>query len=472
MTDLQAPGRAGPPPESELPGEIPVPEGGFSLPELVDMALRYHPSTRRVWAATRAAEEAAQEARGSYYPAVGLEAEVSRVDGILPLFPSKIEETYVQTGASLSYLLFDFGGRTSQVEGARRALQAANWEYDQNLQDVVLGVSRSYYALIGALAGLAASEESLREAETNLASAEARLRAGLGTVTDVLLLRAQRAQRVLARVRWQGEVSTTRGALAHAAGLPANLTLPVAALREEPLFPVYRGKVEELIVRALRQRPDLGAAWARLGQAQSDADRASSRLWPAVHLVAEVGWMTGDGFFDQDFSIDGMHYQAGLGVRYPLFEGFSLSHAVRRSQAVAEEARASLRGRQESVILQVWDSYQRLVTAGQRVQASVDLLESAQTSYTAALAAYRAGLTSITELVQAQTTLSDARFEQVDARTAWHLSVVQLARDSGSISVSGEPTNSVSRVSGRARPGPSRSREKGTAREEWRGSRE
>jgi len=426
-------------PSPEAPGEISVPAGGFTLPELVEIALRHNPSTRRAWASVRAAEAAAGMARGAYWPAIELSAGIDRVDGTLPLFPSKITENYFQGSAALTYLLFDFGGRRARVDATRQALQAVSGEYSQNAQDVVLGVARSYYQLIGSLADLQAAEDTLKEADTNLASARALLEAGLGTRQDVLLMQAQRARANLGVVSRRGELAIARGALATAAGLPANTDLPLASLTRELHVDVEQLRVEELLQAGLATRPDLGAAWDRLNQARSNARDASSRLWPSLEVGADVAWLKGEGFFDNDFSVEGMSYQAALAVTYPLFEGFALRNGVRRANAMAEEAGAAVRSRQETVMREVWESYQRLVTAGQQVEASRELLESAELSYAAALTAYRAGLTTLPELVQAQTTLSDARYEHVAARTAWHVALVQLARDTGAIPLSGEP---------------------------------
>lgn len=129
----------------------------------------------------------------------------------------------------------------------------------------------------------------------------------------------------------------------------------------------------------------------------------------------------------------------GLVLTYPLFEGFALSNAVRRKQAVADMVRADAERQEQRVIEQVWNSYQNLATAGQRVEASNELLSSAELLYESMLISYRAGVAQIVELLQAQSTLADARSENANARTFWYISLVQLAHDMGVIPLSGEP---------------------------------
>ena len=63
----------------------------------------------------------------------------------------------------------------------------------------------------------------------------------------------------------------------------------------------------------------------------------------------------------------------------------------------------------------------------------------AELSYESLLISYREGVAQIVELLQAQSTLADARSENANARTFWYVSLVQLAHDMGVIPLDGEP---------------------------------
>ena len=126
-------------------------------------------------------------------------------------------------------------------------------------------------------------------------------------------------------------------------------------------------------------------------------------------------------------------------LKFSLFEGFSINNAIRRKQALADKARANAESQEQLVIEQVWNGYQNLATSGQRVEASSELLSSAELSYESLLISYREGVAQIVELLQAQSTLADARSENANARTFWYVSLVQLAHDMGVIPLDGEP---------------------------------
>ena len=69
---------------------------------------------------------------------------------------------------TLNYLLFDFGGRTGRVAGARQQLLSASFLHNAAIQDVVLQVQVAYFRYLanrGAAAG-AAHHASRRRAST------------------------------------------------------------------------------------------------------------------------------------------------------------------------------------------------------------------------------------------------------------------------------------------------------------------
>jgi outer membrane protein TolC len=222
-----------PPPS---PGEIQGSAAGLSLPQLLDIALQNSPVTRRTWAAARAAAAAAAGARAAYYPTLTLGPSITTEQALPQRGARPFEETILGPSLSLSYLLLDFGGRNAVAESARQSLLAANWQHNQQIQDLVLDVVSAYYAFVGTSALLQAAEESLAEAQTSFTATQARLQAGIGTVTDALQAQATLAQRQLEVVNQRGLLATSRGQLATVLGLPANTQFNVSPPTQEPIL--------------------------------------------------------------------------------------------------------------------------------------------------------------------------------------------------------------------------------------------
>ena len=206
------------------------------LDELLDDALRTNPGTRRAWQEAHAARRRLGRRARALSPArlrqrVGGRRRANEVNGKQPPVDAVREP-----GIAIDYLLFDFGRREAAVESARQLLFAANWRYDQNIQDVLLRVAAAYYALVGRRALVAADEESLADARLVLRAADERLKVGTGTIVDVYQARAGVARIELDLATDRGAVENARGALATAVGWPANTRLDVADVpRDVPL---------------------------------------------------------------------------------------------------------------------------------------------------------------------------------------------------------------------------------------------
>jgi TolC family type I secretion outer membrane protein len=389
-----------------------------SLPQVVDIALSNNPDTRVAWLQARAAEADLGSAKSEYLPQVDLNASVvhSRGNG-----------TTYGPGLALSYLLFDFGGREAFVEEARQALIAADFLHNQAIQDVVLRTQQAYYGYLDAKALLAAQEATIKERRTSLDAAEARHRAGVATIADVLQARTALSQATLTRDTILGNLYTIEGLLATTMGLPATTRFDFGELPLDVPARQVTETVDALIARAVEQRPDLAASRARAEQARARVQEVRAQGLPTISVASSVGY-TRIGTRDSETP-----YSAGVSLRFPLFTGFRNTYDIRAAEARAQVAAENVRAVEQDVNLQVWTSYYALRTATTRLATARDLLASAQQSAEVASERYKAGVGSILDLLTAESALESARAQEVQARTDWFVAVAQLAHDTGSL---------------------------------------
>ena len=410
------------------PENLNPPAKKMTLADLVDIALRINPTTQSTWEQARASAADWASSRGQYYPTVTGDASGYGMSG------DSSSGHYGTVSLSLSYLLFDFGGRAASVESARQALMAANWNHNQSIQDILRNVPQAYYTYLGNLAQVRASESDLEESLTSLKSTEQRKKAGVSTIADVLQARSRVDQVRLDLVANRGAVKISRGELATAVGWPANADFDVEeGPKDLPLNDISEN-TQTLIGLALRDRPDLAAARANLRQSQAELKKAQSALWPRLVATGNAGWSGIDATLDAttyldsggDINSSGTSYYGGLSLEIPLFEGFSLRNNIRAAEARVKAARADLKQKEESVISDVWSAFYNVQTAAQQVESSETLLISSKESFKVSLARYRAGVADIVELLNAQSTLTSARTQRVQAQTDLFISYAEL----------------------------------------------
>jgi outer membrane protein len=436
-------------PSPLIPAEIQAAGRAWTLSDIVDVGLANNPQTRAAWNAARAASAAVGISFGAYLP---------QINATLPGTKQKmafaggrfiVDQMTLTPTASLNLLLFDFGGREADIQSARRALEAANWTQNAVLQNVILEIESVYYQYLSAKALLDAQETNLKGAQANYDAANARHRAGVATIADVLQAKTALSTVELQIVTTRGLIQTLHGALASSMGLPAVAGFDVSdGLPESIPFEIVAKQVDLCIKDAEARRPDMAASRALVLEAEAGIRKARSTFFPAFSLSGNIGRI-----YYKDNPVSNPFYMISVSVNLPFLFGLQ-EYQVLAAKAQAEAARDQMTELGRGIELQVWTSYYGLKTSEQKILTARDLLESANASYDVALGRYKEGVGSILDLLAAQTVLENGRVQLVQAKSDWFLALVQFTHDTGALEPPAAP----------AKPGLPSSSEKGDHR--------
>lgn len=416
-------------PDKPLP-TVPRPEaapaftatGAVSLAELTEYALRNNPRTRQAWLAARAAAANVGMEQADLLPQItGLYASnrtrpVSATSGALSPWLTRWGPSI-----SFSYVLFDFGVRSSQIETAEYRLLAANLAQNRVLQEVVFQVEQAYYQLIGLDALNGVNEQFLKNTQTALEAARRRRESGLATVADVYRVETQVAQAQLNLTRSRGTYERVRGQLANAVGLPIGSSIRVAALEAPPQLADLTLSITELLERAKQSRPDLVAAEAQARAARSNATSVSRAGLPSIDIAGTGGHNI---FNNNQPAVS--NYALGINLRIPLFSGFRDTYSIRQAQAQAAQAEAARDSLSQQTDLDVWQSYYDLRIATGTIGSTDAQVKSAEQTAQATLARYQSGFGSILDLITAQQDESNARVQRIQSYLDWFVALARL----------------------------------------------
>jgi len=106
---------------------------------------------------------------------------------------------------------------------------------------------------------------------------------------------------------------------------------------------------------------------------------------------------------------------------------------VEQAEQQADAEEANLQNTELQVSLDVWKSYESLLTSTANLGISQDLLTTAERSLEIARGRYREGVGTFTELLNAQAALTDARKQRVLAVSKWRTSRLKLALSLGNL---------------------------------------
>lgn len=389
----------------------------LNLTELVNLALCNNPQTRQVWASARVQAAQLGLSKGSYLPGITLSAADNRNGN------GNAQRSY---GLTLSYLLYDFGTRAANLENARQLLIAAGATQDSTVQTVFLAAVRAFYQTQATQAALDATRESERAARQSFTAAEARYLAGSATPADKLQAQTAYSQATLNRITAEGNLKKAQGALANIIGLEANRSLLLATANTAPIPANFQHDVDNLIEQAKQHRPDLIAAEAQMKAAQASADAARAAKMPSISLNTSTTRSSSAGISSRSSSL-------GISMSVPLFAGYGPTYRVRAAEAQVEAQQAQLQRQSLQVALDVWNAYQDLLTTTQSLRTTADLLQSAEQSERVALGRYQAGVGSMLDVLNAQSTLASARQQRIQSTLDWNVNRAALAQAMGTL---------------------------------------
>ncbi|HUC85004.1 MAG TPA: TolC family protein, partial [Candidatus Acidoferrales bacterium] len=408
----------------------------YDLPELIDIAERSHPQTRVAWERARQAARAVGLSESAYYPYLAASAGVAFQHILLVLFDVFPGNVAAENATlDVKWLLFDFGGRKATVAAAKEQLMMADVNFNATHQQIVFAVTKGFYDFNTARQKVEVSESALQAARTVSEAAQARFDHGLATKPDVLQAEQQTAQAAYDLVAARGDLSDTQVTLMESLGVLPTLQIRVADVAEKRFEENPEEPLEDLIDRALSQRPDLVAKLANLRARQEDVRLARSAYYPKISLEGNAGWSKLDvnGYDSTYVGNSKPDYGIGLAIDLPIFEGFARANKLRIAKSELREAESELTDTRDQAVSQVWQAYTDLKTALRKQESAETLRSAAQSAFDAALEAYQHGLGTYVDTQNAQHNLTSARSTVVDTRSAIFTAAAALALSVGDL---------------------------------------
>lgn len=412
------------------------PGSPFTLQEAVERALCNNSSTRSAWVAVKERAAALGVAKATYLPAISANGEWVH-DNVVTHVRSHPElssnyATGVHSGAlSLSWLLYDFGGRRAELDSAKALLSAAEASEEAVLQQAFADTAKAYYAAQAAREQSRADEAIVADAESSLTAAQEKVQRGVAPNLDGYQAQTAYEQAVLTQNHNQARALTAQGNLATMLALSPDASLNLEALDDEATpTQEFEQSVSALMTQAERAHPAVIAAEKELQAARAGIKHAESQGRPSIKLVGQ--YSQNDQPLQQGLGLP--HYPAtgrdgyiGIQVSIPLFSGYATTYQVHQAQAQAEQQAVALDKTRQQVALQVWSAYQTLKLDTQNLAVSAKLQGVAEQAWRSSRRRYHSGVGTILELLSTQAALAQARQQRVEALITWRYDRLALA---------------------------------------------
>ena len=407
--------------------------GGLTADQAAARAVRVSPAAaaRRAEVAVAAGE--LSSTRLEFLPRATLSGRYTRLSPVgdtaiegLPVpvsLPGPLEDQW-SFGVQVAVPLSDYALRYRHAAAARAsAVSAATHLSAAERRRVAAGARRAYYEWARARLAIAVAEASVAQARDHQVMAEKRLAASTVTRADLLLAEARVAQSEQLVVRARAGAGVAETQVRIAIGEPDRpLAIGEDVLADLP--PAAGG--ERLVAAALAARLELRALGDQIGALGGQDRLARAGLFPRLDVVGN--WAYADphphAFPQED------EFRSAWDVSAVL--SWSLDGAARARQeretiaARRRQLEAERRQARDGVTLEVTAAAARVAEAEHAIDASKRALAAAEEAYRVRQRLYEVGSASSTELGDAETEVTRARFGLIDAHIDLRIARVEL----------------------------------------------
>jgi len=311
--------------------------------------------------------------------------------------------------------------------------KADNEYYQNNLswtqQLVILDVRLRYYNVLKAIQLLRIAEETLKTSEEELNRIETMEKIGASSRAEVYQQKVRVGENKLAVIEASNGLSNAKTDLNHVVGI--DVTTPIELLPEPTDMKVEIQKIDfnEAIQEAFQRRLDYKSFQNKLEKADANIKVQRSFFYPNVSFGVYYSWW--DVQFPQEKRdiTEFDFYSFNLSLSLNLFSGFQTRAAVNSAKAEAIAAEADLEQSKRQVTLEVKKALLELEKAEENIEVTKENVVSAEEDFRLASERYRIGAGTLLDQNTAQTSLTRARVNRIQANYDYKyaLAVLELA---------------------------------------------
>ena len=335
-------------------------------------------------------------------------------------------------GVQIVQSIYEGGRMTAAVRAARLTKEQALAQYQTVIADALLATRVAYYDVL-----LAAQQITVHEASVNLLQREQedqQRRYDAGTVPHFNVLRAgvsvanERPMLIQARNNYRIAKNNLSDLLGY--NLPRDIWEDIPLRLTDTLDAVpYEVNLPDAIQQALDKRTELTALRKAEELQQLGIVNAKSGYKPTVQVFAGYNWLNSSFSTDPGTSLDG--WNAGAQMTWNLFDGLLTHGKVIQAKALHERSQTDLADQSRQIELQVRTAYSDFIEAKEVLDSQLKVQEEADEALREAKARAEAGTGTQLDVLDAETSLTQARTTNVQALHDYATARAKLERAIG-----------------------------------------
>lgn len=387
----------------------------ITFPDAIQLALKQNLTVRQAENNVEIQNASAKQARQNLLPDFRFNMNTS--DGVGRQFnqnEGRITTQQTQSlssGVSSGVLVYDGSKTAANIRSARASADASTQDLVRTRQTAVFTVASDFVGLVSAQSQLDVQRENLVALQVQLDQIQQFANAGARPISDLYQQRANVASAQLSVTQADRSVEVAKINLIQALQLDPAKEYEFVAPTIPDVATARTFRLDSLVAVAYARRPDIGADVARLAAAAQDVKAARAGRLPSVSASLQYGSSYNSlrqDIFGKQFDSN-RSGSLGLNLSLPVFDRGSVRLQQQRASILEENAQLALINQKQTVALEVRRAWLDVRSAQQQLVAATAQQLAAQQALDAVQQRYNVGAATLIEITQARSQLVNAQ---------------------------------------------------------------
>lgn len=402
----------------------------IDLKQAIEIAVKQSPLLKSAEADETGAAAALRGTKAALWPRIDLNASYLKENQPVPYIPAqainipaKFSDEVYAWGVFLRFPIYEGGRLVGQVQVSELEHLSQMLLRRMTQQDLVANVINSFNKCLQLEELSKAYEVSVAALRASRKDMEERLKLGRVPQVELLRMDVQLASEERRLVAAQEGLNRSRNALAFFMGVsPSRLPGLKGQLSAAEQLP-------QADLNALVQaRPDVAAFKRRVEAEAARLDVVRGKRYPSLAAVSNYGSRAGSGMSGREEV-----WEAGVVVSLNLFDGGIISSEIAKQQALVVKAQENLRLAELRAQREIEDAVSGLNEAKARLKLAEASVSQAKEALRIEELRYKTGAANITDFLLAQSAMSLAEADRLQALYDYNAALTEFKRATGAI---------------------------------------
>lgn len=379
----------------------------LSINDAVKLALMNQPLIEEAIHGIEAAEANIKQEDSYNYPLISSDISYVRIGPIpsiqfggmgFTLVPDNNYDAHI----SASQLIYDFGKRNASIELAKSNRLSAEDKIGLIKNSLTYQTIGAFYTVLFLEKSIDVKKEQIETLMQHLELAKKKVQSGSATDFDVLTTEVRVASAENQKIDIENSLAKQKIFLKNLTGLPSDSRFEV---KGELNINSDEPELNLLIDQAFNQRAELKLAHDAESSSILSKEAISLDNRPRLKVFGNYGFKNG---FEPNLNVLRGNWSAGLAASIPIFDGNLKDARVEQAEANIKTNTAKISGLQRNIKTEVEQALSDLNSSRLKIKITEIQVKQAKDAVTRAQNQYKAGVITNLDLLDAETSLSEA----------------------------------------------------------------